>query len=78
MSAKASAADDQTETITLEYGDQFRHVITGDVKTVHDVRDGEEKVLWAEGGFDYKDDLKAAVRGEGSLYKPHNRGNYWE
>jgi len=75
---RQSTVDAERKNVTLEYGDQFKHVITGDVRTVHDVREGEEKVLWAEGGFDLKDDLKAALRGEASLYEPHNRGNYWE
>jgi len=79
MSAKATGAGDPTATATLEYGDQFKHVITGEVKTVHDVREGEEKVLWAEGGYDYKDDLLNALDDQAaSLYEPHNRGNYWE
>jgi len=43
--------DAQPTDATLEYGDQFKHVITGEVKTVHDVREGCDKVLWAEGGF---------------------------
>jgi hypothetical protein len=76
--ARQSTADAQSENVTLEYGDQFKHVITGDVRTIHDVREGEPKVLWVEGGYDYKDDLKAALRGEESLYEPHNRGSYWK
>ena len=74
--SQATHAD--TEQVELEYGDQFKHLITGDVRTVQDVREGEEKVLWIEGGYDYKEDLKAAVRGGPSLYEPHNRGDYWD
>jgi hypothetical protein len=71
--------DAQPTDVTLEYADQFRHIITGEVKTVHDAREGSEKVLWCEGGFDYRDELVAAlVDGETSLYEPHNRGNYWD
>ena len=80
MSETMHSTDDaQASDVTLEYGDQFKHVITGEVKTVHDVRDGCDKVLWAEGGFDYRDELVGAlVDGDPSLYEPHNRGNYWE
>jgi hypothetical protein len=79
MSAKANTVERQTEAETIEYGDQFKHVITGDVRTVHDVREGSRKVLWAEGGFDYKNDLLDALDEDtAALYEPHNRGDYWK
>jgi len=76
MSAKAQAADEaQTETIEIAYGDKFRHVITDEVKTVHDARPGEEKVIWADGSWDYRDDLVDAINDEPSLYEVEARGS---
>ncbi len=69
MSAEVthSRAESDSE-YTPQYGDTFKHIITGDEKTVHDVRDGE--VTWVNGGWDAVDDLQAAVNGNGSLYEP--------
>jgi len=75
MSAKATSAEAQTDEVEIEYGDQFRHTITGEVKTVHDARDGDEKVTWVEGGWDYRDDLVAAIRDNASLYEVESRGD---
>jgi len=73
MSAQATQTDGST--VEIEYGDQFRHVITGDVQTVHDARPDEEKVIWADGSWDYRDDLVAAINGEPSLYEVEARGS---
>jgi hypothetical protein len=62
-------AQQTVTTERIEYGDQFRHVITGDVKTVHDARKGEEKIVWADGSWDYREDIVAAVKGDPSLYE---------
>ena len=78
MSAKPTGADDQTETVTLEYGDEFRHKSTGDVFAVHDVRDDDNKVLWTNGGFEWQSELEAAIRGDRSFYEPHNCNNSWD
>ncbi|MFB6197163.1 MAG: hypothetical protein ABEI52_02685 [Halobacteriaceae archaeon] len=81
MSTKVSQTDDkQTETVEIEYGDQFRHIITGEVVTVHDARDGCEKVLFHEGGFEYRENLVAAITGNGNtLWEVEARGRAcWE
>lgn len=75
MSTEAISAEVQTDDVQIEYGDQFRHVITGDVKTVHDAREGEEKVVWADGGWDYREDIVAAVNDEPSLYEVEALGD---
>ena len=77
MSAEATQAtqDAQNETVELEYGDQFRHVITGEVKTIHDARPDEEKVIWADGSWDYRDELVSAVKEEPSLYEVEALGS---
>lgn len=78
MSATVTQAEAETDTkYTPEYGDTFRHIITGDEVTVHDVRDGQ--VTWVDGGWDDIEDLRAAVAGEGSLYDPVSVGDgAWE
>lgn len=68
MSATMPATDDSTDEYTPDYGDRFRHIITGEEQTVQDVRDG--RVTWTKGGWDDVADLVAAVKGEGSLYEP--------
>jgi len=72
-------SDDATERLAagveIQYGDQFRHSITDEVRTVHDARPDEEKVIWANGGWDHRDELVAAVCGESSLYEVEARGN---
>jgi len=78
MSATVTPTDDEQTDVELQYGDQFRHVITGDVRTVQDVRDSSEKVCWVEGGWDYKDELLAAVNDETSLYEVEARGDEYE
>jgi len=76
MSAEvAQTGDEQNETVTIEYGDEFRHIITGDVKTVHDARPDGEKVIWADGSWDYRDGLVAAINDEPSLYEVEARGS---
>jgi len=67
------AQQTQTGCVEVEYGDQFRHAITNEVKTVHDARPDEEKVIWADGGWDYRDELVAAINEEPSLYEVEAR-----
>jgi len=76
MSASVPQTDDSIdEQVTIEYGDQFRHVITGDVRTVHDARPDEDKVCWVSGGWDERDELVAAINDEPSLYEVEARGD---
>lgn len=76
MSATVPQTDDaQTGDVEIQYGDQFRHVITGEVRTVHDARPDEEKVIWANGSWDYRDGLVAAINDEASLYEVEARGS---
>jgi len=70
---RQTQADNATDCVEVEYGDQFRHVITDEVKTVHDARANEEKVIWAGGGWDYRDELVAAINEEPSLYEVEAR-----
>lgn len=77
MSAMVQTEDETETEYTPEYGDTFRHIITGDEKTVHDVRDGQ--VTWVNGGWDDVEDLQAAVSEDGSLYEPVSVGDgAWE
>lgn len=78
MSATPKAVNESTEEeIEIQYGDTFRHIITGEEHTVHDIRDG--KVTWTNGGWDDIEDLRAAVNGDGSLYEPVSVGSSaWE
>lgn len=69
MAQQTTAADDAQTDVTLAYGDTFRHVITGDKRVVQDVREDSDRVVWASGGYDNKDELKAAVRDDTSLYE---------
>lgn len=64
---EANARTDNNQ-YTPEYGDTFRHIITGNEQTVHTVRDGE--VTWVDGGYDAVEDLVAAVEDGTSLYEP--------
>lgn len=76
MSATVAQDDGNAdEQINIEYGDQFRHVITGDVRTVHDARPDERKVVWSNGGWDERSELVAAIKGEASLYEVEARGS---
>lgn len=68
-------SDETSEKVTIEYGDQFRHVITGDIRTVHDARPDDSKVCWVEGGWDERSELVAAINGETSLYEVEARGD---
>ena len=71
MTTDTQTADD----VTIEYGDQFRHIITDEVRTVHDARQGEEKVIWSNAGWDYRDELIAAINGEPSMYEVEALGD---
>ena len=51
----------------------IRHESRAD--TVHDARPDEEKVIWADGSWDYRDELVSAVKGEASLYEVEARGS---
>ena len=63
-------SQDDSTTTQLQYGDQFRHTITGDTVTVQDVRENSHKVTLIEGGWEDKDELVSALNGELSLYEP--------
>lgn len=67
MSAEVTQTEADDE-YTPEYGDQFLNRMNGDTLTVHDVRDGE--VTFAEGGWDYVDDLRDAVEDIHWCYEP--------
>jgi len=76
MSASVAQDDDSTdEQINIEYGDEFRHIITDEVRTVHDARPNERKVIWCNGGWDERSELVAAIKGETSLYEVEARGS---
>jgi len=75
MEALNATDDSEKPEQTIEYGDQFRHIITQDVKTVNSVREESEKVCWVSGGWDYKDELIAAINDEQSLYEVEARGD---
>jgi hypothetical protein len=75
MATQSNSADD----VVIEYGDQFRHIITGEVKHVHDARPESNKVVWTKGGWDYRDEIVAAIRGNTSMYEVECRGDdVWE
>ena len=78
MSATTCPEADSDVEYTPEYGDKFRHIITGKEYSVQDVRDG--KVTWSSGGFDYVGELQGAVEeGGSSLYEPVSVGDgAWE
>jgi hypothetical protein len=68
----------QTSDVEIAYGDTFRHAITGEKRVVQDVREDSERVVWASGGWDYKDELVAAVTDGASLYEVEQRHDEWE
>ena len=65
---EALNATNESKNAELQYGDQFRHIITGEVKTVQEARDG--KVTWVNGGYDPTEEVMNATQdGELSMYE---------
>jgi len=73
MSTTEGINDTESENVSIEYGDQFRHIITGDVKTVHDARPDEDRVVWSSGGWDPREEIVRAITGGPSMYEVEAR-----